>query len=160
MWPFSTRICPPSTNKVSPGHFWWRRTSGVGDGDGNSLHLDAVDADGLHRLRRRRQLRRVQRHHPARRRDLGQGALLPATHRRLLGHGGGRGRRGRGGHGSGGGRRRGDGVLQLHRPPLAGTRLKKDLTEGDRLQERNEEQQKKKHTCTEKDRTKTILKNR
>lgn len=105
-------------------------TPGVGDGDGDPLHLDPVDADGLHRLSGRRQLRRVQRQHAARRGNLGQRPLLPAARRRPLDGGDCRRRqRHTGGHRrAGGGGRRGDGVLELDGLPLAGRRFEEDLS--------------------------------
>lgn len=105
-------------------------TPGVGDGDGDPLHLDPVDADGLHRLSGRRQLRRVQRQHAARRGNLGQRPLFPAARRCPLAGGDCRRRqRHTGGHRrAGGGGRRGDGVLELDGLPLAGRRFEEDLS--------------------------------
>lgn len=116
-------------------------TPGVGDGDWDALHLDPVDADGLHGLRGRRQLWRVQRQHAARRGNLGQRPLLPATCRRPL-VGGDRRRRLRrsgGHHRAGGGGRRGDGVLELDGLPLSGRRFEEDLRVGVAVQEELED---------------------
>lgn len=104
-------------------------TPGVGDGDWDALHLDPVDANGLHGLCGRRQLRRVQRQHATRWGNLGQRPLLPATPCRPLA-GGNRGRRLRhssGHHRAGGGGCRGDGVLELDGLPLSGRRFEEDL---------------------------------
>lgn len=47
----------------------WPLTPRVGDGDGNSLNLDPVDADCLHGLSGWGELRRVQRYQAPRRGD-------------------------------------------------------------------------------------------
>lgn len=81
-------------------------TSCVGDGDRNTLHLDAVDADGLDGLSRRGQLRRVQCYHAPRRGNFSQSPFLTPPRWSLLGTG--RGRDGGGGGGGWGGSDGGD----------------------------------------------------
>lgn len=99
----------------------------VGDGDGNSLNLDAIDADRLHRLSCGGELRRVQRYHPPRRSNFCQSPFLPPP--RQCPFGAGRRRSGDGGDRRGGGRCRGDRVLELHRLPLAQCCFEEELRE-------------------------------
>lgn len=100
-------------------------TPRVGDGHRDSLDLDPVDADGLHRLSCRGELRRVQRYQAPRWSNFSESPFLPPAGQRPLGAGR---LRGCGGDsGGGGGHCRRDGVRELHRLPLPRRRFENDL---------------------------------
>lgn len=99
----------------------------VGDGDRNSLNLDPVDADCLHRLSCWGELWRIQRYHPAGRGNFGQSSLLSPPCWRLLSANWGR--CGGGGDRCGGRCCCGNRVLEQNWLPLAWCRFKNNLRE-------------------------------